>query len=85
MRSETVCEKWEAKRKDLFNKLRRSCGCNQILKKNKTKEEGKDARRETHTYKDENQNLQIPKTENQKRQKNNKTERKALVQKDFAF
>lgn len=25
MRSETVCETWEAKRKDLFNKLGGSC------------------------------------------------------------
>lgn len=43
---------------------------------------------EKHTLnKDENQNLQIPKTENQKKTKKQKkqqqTERKALVQKDF--
>lgn len=30
MKSETVCEKWEAERKDLLNKLGRSCGRNQI-------------------------------------------------------
>lgn len=36
MRSQTVCEKWEARRKDLFNKLGRSCGRNQILKKKET-------------------------------------------------
>lgn len=74
-----MCEKWEAKRKkkkDLFNKLGGSRGYNQM-------KERKDAQRGTHTDKDENQNLQIPKTENQKKTKKQQTERKALVQKDF--
>lgn len=50
------CEKWEAERKDLFNKPARG---NQTLTK---------MLEEKHTLnKDENQNLQIPKTENQKK------------------
>lgn len=62
MKTETVCERWEA-RKDLFNKLKWSGGWSQPrCYKEKM-------RSEAHTYKDENQNLQIPKTENQKLKK----------------
>lgn len=44
MRSETVCETWEAKRKDLFNKLGGSC----VVATKSKKKKRKDARRETH-------------------------------------
>lgn len=44
MRSKTVCEKWEAKRTDLFNKLWKG-----HVVATKFNRKRKDARRETHT------------------------------------
>lgn len=82
MTSDTVCETWEARRKDLFNKRRRSCGRNQILKKREKMLEEK----EKHTLtKTKNQNLQIPKTENQKDKKTTNGEKSFSSKKDFCI
>lgn len=78
MRSETVCERWEAKRKDLFNKLGRSCGCNQIKKKKKMLEE-------KHTLTKMKTKISKYQKQDQKKTKKQQTERKALVQKDFCI
>lgn len=68
MRSQTVCEKREAKRTDLFNELRRF----------QTK------RKETHDTKMKTKISKYQKLKTKKRQKNKRqTERKALVHKDF--
>lgn len=75
MKSETVCERWEAKKEK-----KKTCVTSwegHVVAKPKFLKKEEDARRrETHTYKDENQNLQIPKTENQKDIKYNKRREK---------